>query len=117
MQWKIITLKTEEGFMNDIFIDQEFTLSTIPLTNFTQTRSNMTMLDSKGIIHPIKITQEMADGNIKSIYDISNNKTKSITPIEGSGVFYEIDINKTNEEIYKFKSLNLSWDKFYFSTN
>ncbi|MDO4165386.1 MAG: BACON domain-containing protein [Bacteroides sp.] len=65
-----VTLKTEEGSLTDIFMDQEFTLSITPNPNARMTRSGkLNTTDANGVIHPDKIIACMKDGSRVTLYD------------------------------------------------
>lgn len=116
----IITLHTERGDMTDIFVNQDFTLSTTPASKAFVTRAGKAQTtDDAGIIHPTKIIASMSDGSTEVLYDLyaSSKINNSFYPIKGDHLFYKYIYDKSNQTIYEWSYAKLLWDKCRFLAN
>ncbi len=107
-----VTLQTSEGDMTDVFMNKEFTLSTVPASKAVRTRSGrINTTDDDGVIHPTKITTSTIDGQRIVLYDVEQElKTRGDTIIYGEGEKEFINkklFDKDGETIFA----GLSWEK------
>lgn len=115
---KNVTLQTERGDMTDIFVNQNFTLSTKPdLKAFITSAGGVRTTDDSGVIHPVKITTSMTDGTTRVIYDLydSSDARSTFYPIQGNFLFYDYKYDKSGQTIYRWEHAQLLWDKCFFS--
>ena len=107
-----IELQTTEGNMTDLFMNQEFTLSTVPSTRTHMTRSGqISTTDEKGVIHPTQIYITKEDGQKQVIYDLESGiGTRSNEIIDKERFFYW-GKNLENEKLYEDGGVTLQWDK------
>lgn len=108
-------LQTKEGNMTDIFRNQEFTLSTVPLESATVSRSgNINTTDNHGVIHPVQIVTRTDNGEEVILYDVKNPmQTRNMEIHETTGFFYW-NKNCSGYEIFKERGVTLQWDKCLF---
>lgn len=112
------TLQTQEGDMTDVFMNKEFTLSTVPASKAFVTRSGIVnTTDESGIIHPSKITAFTADGQKIVLYDLEKEaKTKGdIITVTDEKEFFNYGFNKDGTTIYDWGAASLSWEKCNFN--
>lgn len=109
---KDVTLKTVEGNMTDIFMNQEFTLSTVPASKTYTTRSGaIQTVDDKGIFHPVRIYEIQEDGRREVIYDAYKEaETRDINDVENTNFFYW-GKDFTGYRLYDKDGVRLQWDK------
>ena len=112
---KSVTLRTEEGDMTDLFMDQEFTLSTSPNPDTRLTRSgNLSTTDRDGVIHPSKITARTEDGRNVVLYDALATRAGDV--IQGGRHFFERTVDWNGQPIYKWGPANLYWETCEFTS-
>ena len=105
-----VSLQTEQGDMTDLFMNQEFTLSTVPATKTYVTRSGqISTVDRNGVIHPNQISIIMEDGRREVLYDVeaatrAENITQEIN-------FFHWGDDFTGEKLYDKDGTILQWDK------
>lgn len=112
-----VTLQTIEGDMTDLFMDQEFTLSTVPATKTYITRSGQVCTtDKEGGIHPTRIKMVMEDGRQEVLYDINKEIAARVmvkdTVHDVNFYYWEKDF--TGEMLYNKGGVTLQWDKCLF---
>ena len=115
---KSVTLQTVEGNMTDIFMNQEFTLSTVPASKTYTTRSGVVQTtDEKGVFHPQRITMIMEDGHQEVLYDVRKGIGTRATSDETikTELFYWKD-DRTGEILYDVGGVTIQWDKCLFET-
>ena len=124
---KEVTLQTKEGYMTDIFMNQEFTLSLTPNPGTRMTRSGrLNTTDDQGVIHPDKIIARMKDGREITLYDATTKAAEDIPqniPIH----IWSGAIDYTDSTLFKSGDTRLYWEKcvlsaqlggnFYFAFN
>lgn len=111
-----LTLQTEEGDMTDVFVNQEFTLSTTPATRAIVTRNgNVQATDEQGVIHPVEITASMPDGSMRTLYDL---KAQAATRTSGDIInagdkhpFFDKEFNADGKVIGEWGGARLEWEK------
>ena len=113
-----ITLQTEAGDMTDIFMNQEFTLSTVPATKtFTTRSSQVNTTDKNGLIHPTQISTVMEDGQRVILYDAETNvpqtRGDADEAIKDARFFYW-GKDFSGEKIFQKGGATLQWDKCLF---
>lgn len=111
-----LELQTSEGDMTDIFVNQEFTLSTEPAPEPAMTRGGrLHATDRQGVIHPVKINVTMSDGSVKTLYDLKSQLAGStrgdIINAGGSKPFFNKSYNKDGEVFFKKGGAMLKWEK------
>ncbi len=113
-----VTLRTNEGSMANLFMNQEFTLSTVPMEAKVSTRSGMPITtDDKGVIHPTRITTYTEDGSEVVLYDAENPSVlRNMTVHEDFNFFYK-ERDFTGETIFEEDGARLVWDKGLFQAS
>lgn len=111
-----LTLQTEEGDMTDVFVNQEFTLSTTPATRAIVTRNgNVQATDEQGVIHPVEITASMPDGSIRTLYDLkaqaATRTSGDIINAGGEHSFFDKEFNADGKVIGEWGGARLEWEK------
>ena len=113
---KTLTLQTEEGDMTDVFVNQEFTLATTPVTRAVVTRGGgVRTTDDRGVIHPVKITASMPDGSMRTLYDLeAQAATRATGDIINAGddhPFFDRTYSADGETIADWGNARLEWEK------
>lgn len=113
---KTLTLQTEEGDMTDVFVNQEFTLATTPVSRAVVTRGGgVRTTDDRGVIHPVKITASMPDGSMRTLYDLeAQAATRATGDIINAGddhPFFDRTYSADGETIADWGNARLEWEK------
>ena len=111
-----LTLQTEEGDMTDVFVNQEFTLATTPVSRAVVTRGGgVRTTDERGVIHPVKITASMPDGSMRTLYDLeAQAATRATGDIINAGddhPFFDRTYSADGETIADWGNARLEWEK------
>ena len=113
---KTLTLQTEEGDMTDVFVNQEFTLATTPVSRAVVTRGGgVRTTDDRGVIRPVKITASMPDGSMRTLYDLeAQAATRATGDIINAGddhPFFDRTYSADGETIADWGNARLEWEK------
>ena len=113
---KTLTLQTEEGDMTDVFVNQEFTLATTPVSRAVVTRGGgVRTTDDRGVIHPVRITASMPDGSMRKLYDLeAQAATRATGDIINAGddhPFFDRTYSADGETIADWGNARLEWEK------
>lgn len=112
-----VSLKTTEGNMTNIFMNQEFTLSTVPLEKKLFLRSgNLSTTDSKGVIHPIRISTFDKEGRKTVLYDAENPALLRNMDIDKNLNFFYYRKDFSGKTLFKKGGVTLQWDKCVFES-
>lgn len=104
------TLQTTQGNMTDIFINQQFRLSTEPAAQLVKTKSGILYTtDQNGTIHPSQIIIQKIDGPPTIIYDAEKAFTKA--ELDTTMHFLQFGENFDGEILKKGKHSELKWEK------
>lgn len=116
---KSVTLKTVEGNMTDVFMDQEFTLSTVPTSKTYTTRSGaIQTTDDKGVFHPVRIYEIQEDGRREVIYDVYKEaETRAVYDDVIHANFFYWGKDFTGDKLYDKDGVTLQWDKARFDAS
>ena len=111
-----LTLQTEEGDMTDVFVNQEFTLATTPVTRAVVTRGGgVRTTDERGVIHPVRITASMPDGSMRTLYDLkAQAATRATGDIINAGddhPFFDRTYSNDDATIADWGNARLEWEK------
>ena len=111
-----LTLQTEEGDMTDVFVNQEFTLATTPVSRAVVTRGGgVRTTDDRGVIHPVRITASMPDGSMRTLYDLeAQAATRATGDIINAGddhPFFDRTYSADGETIADWGNACLEWEK------
>lgn len=114
-----LTLQTEEGDMTDLFVNQEFTLSTAPATRAMVTRTGrIQTTDERGVIHPYKITSILPDGTVHTLYDLQTESrqvhSKGIVEGGGTNPLFSYPIKRDGDTIQHWTHADLIYEKCRF---
>ena len=111
-----ISLQTEEGDMTDLFMDQEFTLSIMPMHDTQITKSGqISTTDHNGIIHPSKIIAHTENGQHVTLYDAIETRTNGI--IMGDTTIWNKKIDWSGKPIFTEGVASIYWEKFVIDMN
>lgn len=103
-------LQTIGADMTELLSDTEFTISLTPSAARTETKAGtMASIDANGVLHPVKIVVQAADGSVQTLYDI-NMQTRA-----EDGSFIDLfNISMSGKTIGALTGQNakLSWDSF-----
>lgn len=112
-----VSLRTTEGDMTNIFMNQEFTLSTIPLEKISFSRSgNINTTDSKGVIHPVRISTRSEEGFNVVLYDAENVSLQRNMDIDKNLRFFYYQKDFSGKKLYDKGGVTLQWDKCIFES-
>ena len=110
-----VTLRTKQGDMSNLFINQEFTLSTVPAESKSALRSGrLNLTDDKGTIHPTRITTWDEEGNEVVIYDAEDPSGLRNMTVQATTNFFYWKKDYTGQYIFKDDGVKVFWDKCLF---
>lgn len=110
-----VTLRTKQGDMSNLFINQEFTLSTVPAESKSTLRSGrLNLTDDKGAIHPTLITTKDEEGNEVVIYDAEDPSGLRNMTVQTTTNFFYWEKDYTGQYIFKDDGVEVYWDKCLF---
>lgn len=103
-------LQTIGADMTELFSDTEFTISLTPSAARTETKAGtMASIDANGVLHPVKIVVQAADGSVQTLYDI-NMQTRAE---DGSFIdLFNISMSGKTIGASTGQNAKLSWDSF-----
>lgn len=112
-----VSLKTTEGNMTNIFMNQEFTLSTIPIEPASLLRSGIiSTTDANGIIHPIRISTRTEEGEKIVFYDAENPFSLRNMDIDKNMNFFYYHKSFSGDTLFDKGGVSLLWDKCDFTS-